>query len=71
MQSTGGAKGSNGNGGTNASEASDIPEELQQYDKAIVQKIMSDIVSRGQAITFDDISGLDFAKKCVQELICW
>jgi SpoVK/Ycf46/Vps4 family AAA+-type ATPase len=54
-----------------AIESSDIPEELQQFDKAIVQKIMSDIVSQGQPITFDDISGLEFAKKCVQELICW
>jgi SpoVK/Ycf46/Vps4 family AAA+-type ATPase len=63
--------GSSGTTSSDSSSESAIPEELQQYDKAIVQKIMSDIVSRGQAVTFDDISGLEFAKKCVQELICW
>ena len=44
---------------------------LVNCDKELVEKIEADIVHRGQAVTFDDISGLDFAKKCVTELICW
>lgn len=49
----------------------DLPEALKDFDKALVQKIESDILVHGQAVSFDDISGLEFAKKCVQELICW
>lgn len=49
----------------------ELPEALKDYDKALVQKIEADILHRGQSVSFDDISGLDFAKKCVQELICW
>ena len=49
----------------------ELPEELQKYDKAIVEQIMADIVQSGQAVTFAEIAGLDFAKRAVEELICW
>ena len=48
-----------------------LPEALRDYDPELVHKISSEIVHRGQQVTFNDISGLDFAKKCVTELICW
>jgi hypothetical protein len=48
-----------------------LPPELAHCDKALVEKIEADIVHHGQSVTFDDISGLDFAKECVVELICW
>ena len=48
-----------------------LPLELAHLDKILVQKIMSDILISGQAITFEDIAGLSQAKACVQELICW
>lgn len=48
-----------------------LPPELENYDRELVEKIMSDILDSGHPITFDDISGLEFAKKCVTELICW
>lgn len=48
-----------------------LPAELQGYDKAIIDKIEADIIHTGQDVRFDDIAGLEFAKKCVNELICW
>lgn len=43
----------------------------QDDDSNLVQKIESDIIVTGAVVTFADIAGLDFAKKCVQELIVW
>eukprot|EP01035_Chromulina_nebulosa_P022723 gene22723-29418_t len=37
----------------------------------LADKIEADIIHKGQEVRFDDIAGLDFAKKCVNELICW
>jgi SpoVK/Ycf46/Vps4 family AAA+-type ATPase len=48
-----------------------LPPELEGCDPALVEKIEADIIHTGQPITFDDIAGLEFAKKCVNELICW
>jgi SpoVK/Ycf46/Vps4 family AAA+-type ATPase len=53
------------------SDDSPLPEELKNCDKALVEKIEAEIVVRGQPVTFGDIAGLEFAKKCVNELICW
>lgn len=41
------------------------------FDKALVDRIEADIIHTGQHVTFDDISGLEFPKSCVNELICW
>lgn len=49
----------------------EVPPELAHIDKAILEKIESDIIHNGSNVTFADIAGLDFAKKCVNELICW
>lgn len=32
---------------------------------------MADILDNSEAVKFDDIAGLEFAKKCVIEMICW
>lgn len=48
-----------------------MPAELAGYDKALVEKIEAEIIHHGQPVRFEDISGLNFAKKTVQELICW
>ncbi len=56
-------------------EVKDLPPELQQFDKALVERIEADIICGGGATstsvltTFDDIAGLNFAKKCVQEVV--
>jgi len=34
-------------------------------------RIEADILDNSEAVKFDDIAGLDFAKSCVIELICW
>jgi hypothetical protein len=48
-----------------------LPPELEGYDRELVEKIIADIIDRGHPVSFSDISGLEFAKKCVTELICW
>lgn len=50
---------------------SDLPPELQHFEKKLVEKIESDIIHTGQPVTFSDIAGLEFAKQCVNEVICW
>jgi hypothetical protein len=57
--------------GSEAGGGEDLPAELAHLDKALVQKILSDILVSGQAVRFSDIAGLADAKSCVQELICW
>lgn len=44
---------------------------MAHCDKALVERIEADIIHRGQSVTFNDIAGLEFAKECVNELICW
>lgn len=51
--------------------SSDLPEELAGCEKVLVEKIENEIIHTGQQVTFDDIAGLSFAKKCVTEMICW
>ena len=48
-----------------------LPPELEHCDRALVDKILAEIVVTGQVVTFEEIAGLEFAKKCVNELICW
>jgi SpoVK/Ycf46/Vps4 family AAA+-type ATPase len=51
-----------------------LPPELQQFEKALVERIEADILcdrDGSNSTSFDDIAGLLFAKKCVQEVVCW
>lgn len=61
----------NGSLSNKKSEESSLPQELAGLDKAIVEKIESEIIIHGQPVRFDDISGLEFAKQCVIESVCW
>lgn len=56
---------------TKTGENEDLPPELANCDKALVEKIEADIIHHGHRVTFADIAGLDFAKECVIETICW
>lgn len=56
---------------TNENKDEKLPPQLAHCDKALVERIEADIIHRGQSVTFDDIAGLEFAKECVNELICW
>lgn len=48
-----------------------LPAELENFDRELIEKIEADIIDNGHPVSFSDISGLEFAKKCVTELICW
>ena len=37
----------------------------------MVDKIMQEVQQKGDPVTFDQIAGLEFAKKSVIELVCW
>lgn len=65
----GGGGGSGGTGKTG--EPVPLPEELAHLERALVDKIEHEIIYRGRMTSFDEIAGLSFAKKCVNEIICW
>ncbi|KII68362.1 Fidgetin-like protein 1 [Thelohanellus kitauei] len=48
----------------------DIPE-IKGVDKKLVELILNDVVDKGSPITWDDIAGLEFAKKTIEEIIIW
>uniref|UniRef100_K3X2J1 AAA+ ATPase domain-containing protein n=1 Tax=Globisporangium ultimum (strain ATCC 200006 / CBS 805.95 / DAOM BR144) TaxID=431595 RepID=K3X2J1_GLOUD len=49
----------------------DIDPRLRSCDPELIAKIEMEIVDNGDPIAFDDIAGLKFAKKCVNELVIW
>jgi hypothetical protein len=53
------------------STSKNVPAELERFDQALLEKIEGDIIQNGAPVEFKDIAGLDFAKKCVTEMICW
>ena len=63
------ASGSRDQGSTEAE--AELPEKLKGCDPVLVERIENEIIDRGDPITFDDIAGLAFAKKCVIELVVW
>jgi hypothetical protein len=56
---------------SSGSDLPPLPAELEGFDRELVEKIIADIIDSGHPVSFSDISGLEFAKKCVTELICW
>lgn len=65
------SKGGSTGGCDDNDEEEDLPEELKRFGKELVEKIESEIMDRGEPITFDDIAGLEDAKQTVQEVVCW
>ncbi|ETW07881.1 hypothetical protein, variant 1 [Aphanomyces invadans] len=49
----------------------DIDPRLKACDPELISKIEMEIVDAGDPVSFDDIAGLSFAKKCVNELVIW
>ena len=54
----------------------DLPEEMQDeryknLDPVMVESIENEIMERQLNITWDDIAGLEFAKKTINEIIIW
>ncbi|KAL7689381.1 putative AAA+ ATPase domain, ATPase, AAA-type, core, Vps4 oligomerization [Plasmopara halstedii] len=52
-------------------ESESIDPRLKSCDPELIEKIEMEIVDKGDPITFDDIAGLQFAKRCVNELVIW
>ncbi|OWZ24141.1 Fidgetin [Phytophthora megakarya] len=67
----GGANNSGSNQAPLPSEDENIDPRLKSCDPELIEKIEMEIVDNGDPITFDDIAGLQFAKKCVNELVIW
>ncbi|XP_044729633.1 fidgetin-like protein 1 [Chrysoperla carnea] len=52
-------------------EDEDIDPRLKNIDPKMVELIKSEIMDTGTPITWDDIAGLEFAKKTIQEIVVW
>lgn len=48
-----------------------IDERLAGIEPRIVEMIRNEIISRVDEVTWDDIAGLDHAKKSIQEIVVW
>ncbi len=46
-------------------------ERLKTVDPAHVENILSEIMEGGQTVTWEDISGLEFAKNSIKEMVVW
>jgi fidgetin-like protein 1 len=70
---TNGSSGSSKTSPNGDKDQTPLPEALQYFDRNLIQKLEADIwQEKGKTpVTFRDIAGLDFAKKTVQELVCW
>ncbi|CAM9227196.1 unnamed protein product [Phaeothamnion confervicola] len=62
--------GGGGGGGASSVGSAELPLELQHCEKAMVEQIQREIVQTGDPIYFEDIAGLSFAKKTVNEMVC-
>ena len=56
---------------TQAGKAEDVHPRLKGIDPELVERIENEILEMGQKVTFGDISGLAFAKECIEELVVW
>eukprot|EP00753_Platysulcus_tardus_P005380 PLAT13237.1.p1 GENE.PLAT13237.1~~PLAT13237.1.p1 ORF type:complete len:631 (+),score=152.12 PLAT13237.1:2-1894(+) len=60
-----------GGGAGEAEDDEDVDPRLKMFPPELVERIESEIIDQGAPVTWDDIAGLSFAKKCVTELIVW
>eukprot|EP01091_Cochliopodium_minus_P010778 TRINITY_DN2937_c0_g1_i1.p1 TRINITY_DN2937_c0_g1~~TRINITY_DN2937_c0_g1_i1.p1 ORF type:complete len:725 (-),score=256.78 TRINITY_DN2937_c0_g1_i1:84-2207(-) len=75
----GGSNGRKNSGGKNETKGSGDStleqllesEEGQKCDPKMLEMILNEIMDRGKRITWNDIAGLESAKKCIQEIVIW
>jgi SpoVK/Ycf46/Vps4 family AAA+-type ATPase len=48
-----------------------VPEALKHLDPALVETIQSEIIDKSPKVSWNDIAGLEFVKKCVMEIVVW
>jgi len=58
------------NNTNNNQELPDIPN-IQNIDKKLIDIIMSEVMDKTPPITWNDIAGLEFVKKTIQEIVIW
>jgi fidgetin-like protein 1 len=58
-----------GSGNANAPSA-DLPE-IPNVEPRVVEMIMNDVLDRSPGVDWEDIAGLEFAKRCVMEAVVW
>lgn len=49
----------------------DLPDKLRSLEEKYIINILNEIIYNGKKVTWDDIAGLAYAKKCIMEAIIW
>ncbi|KAL6508188.1 Fidgetin-like protein 1 [Orobanche hederae] len=49
----------------------EIPEKLRNLEPRLIEHVSNEIMDRDPNVRWDDIAGLDHAKKCVTEMVIW
>ena len=48
-----------------------LPESLQQMDPALLDRVLSEVMSRDNGVRFDSVSGLEHVKRSINESLVW
>eukprot|EP00898_Chlorokybus_atmophyticus_P008088 jgi/Chlat1/8280/Chrsp78S07734 len=49
----------------------ELPDKLKHIETRLLEMVMSEVLTQGETITWDSISGLKYAKSTVQQAIIW
>ncbi|KAJ8749932.1 hypothetical protein K2173_013847 [Erythroxylum novogranatense] len=49
----------------------ELPEKLRNLEPRLIEHISNEIMDRDPNVRWDDIAGLEHAKKCVTEMVIW
>lgn len=49
----------------------DLPEKLRNLEPHLIEHISNEIMDKDPNVRWDDIAGLEYAKKCVTEMVVW
>ncbi|KAL5717617.1 Fidgetin-like protein 1 [Ranunculus cassubicifolius] len=49
----------------------ELPERLRNLEPRLIEHVSNEIMDRDPNVRWDDIAGLDHAKKCVTEMVIW
>jgi SpoVK/Ycf46/Vps4 family AAA+-type ATPase len=59
----------NNNNNNNNEEDEDVPEQYKGIDPKLIESIENDIIGANVNVSWDDIAGLEFAKRTCQEIV--
>ncbi|GMY28959.1 P-loop containing nucleoside triphosphate hydrolase superfamily protein [Fagus crenata] len=49
----------------------ELPKKLRNLEPRLIEHISNEIMDRDPNVRWDDIAGLEHAKKCVNEMVIW